>query len=66
MYMYYFIQIDNGTSVSSPIEVKITGDGAPFSRSSSYILLSFSLPSLQNALSSSGKQHENKNDVHVL
>ncbi len=40
--------------MASPVEVKIGGDGAPFSRTSSYILLSFSLPSLQKKLSSDG------------
>ena len=33
--------------------MKLSGDGAPFSHSSSYILLSFSLTSLQKSLSSS-------------
>ena len=41
--------------IESPIEVKISGDGAPFTRLSSYIIMSFSLPTLQKSLSSSGK-----------
>ncbi len=36
------------------IEVKITGDGAPISRVTSVILLSFSLPSVRDDLSSDG------------
>jgi hypothetical protein len=37
------------------VEVKLSGDGAPFHRSTSYILLSFSFPSLdKKALSGSG------------
>lgn len=37
-----------------PVEVKIGGDGAPFSHSSSFILLSFSLPGLDEKMSSRG------------
>ncbi len=60
-YLYSnFIQIENGVVILEPIEVKITGDGAPFSRTSSYILLSFSLPSLQKTLSSTGKFNQCK------
>ena len=36
----------SGHNLQSPIEIKISGDGAPFYRSSSFILLSFSFPSL--------------------
>ena len=39
----YVLQIDAGNVINSPVEVKLSGDGAPFSRSSSYVLLSFSL-----------------------
>lgn len=38
--------------LESEVEVKISGDGAPFSRLSSFILLSYSLPSLEESLSS--------------
>ena len=38
--------------LESEVEVKISGDRAPFSRLSSYILLSYSLPSLEESLSS--------------
>ena len=51
---FFTSQIDDISTVDSPVEVKIGGDGAPFSRTSSYILLSFSLPSLQKNLSSAG------------
>lgn len=50
------LQVDEITTITSPIEVKIGGDGAPFSRTSSYILLSFSLPTLQKKLSSEGNK----------
>ena len=33
---------------SSPIQVKLSGDGARFSRTSNFILLSFSFPSLKS------------------
>lgn len=47
---------NEGVEVSSPIEVKLSGDGAPFYRSTSFILLSFSLPSLDpNSISATGK-----------
>ena len=52
--MYMNAQVDDIKSIDSPIEVKISGDGAPFSRTSSFILLSFSLPSLHDKLSSEG------------
>ena len=47
-------EIEKGAVLSSPVEVKISGDGAPFSRLFSIILISFSLPSLTTGLSSSG------------
>ena len=51
----YSLQIEDLPSlVDSPIEVKLSGDGAPFSRVSPYILLSFSFPSLNEKLSSEG------------
>ena len=53
-YNYTYTQVDDISSIASPVEVKIMGDGAPFSRSSSYILLSFSFPSLGEKLSSEG------------
>ena len=41
--------------LQSPIEVKISGDGAPFYRSTSFIILSFSFPPLDpDSLSSTG------------
>ena len=36
--------IHAGQELESPIEVKISGDRAPFYRSASFILLSFSFP----------------------
>ena len=57
-HMYNVLQIDAGNVINSPVEVKISGDGAPFSRSSSYVLLSFSLPTLDvQSLSGAGKVH---------
>ena len=48
--------MDSGKIVNAPVTVKISGDGAPFSRCSSLILLSFSLPFLSDqALSGEGK-----------
>ena len=41
-------------TLKAPVEVKISGDGAPYTRSSSFILLSFSFPQLQEKLSSHG------------
>ena len=46
------MQSEKGSAIHSPVEVKITGDGAPVSRVSSVILLSFSLPTIQDSLSS--------------
>ena len=43
-----------GSFLDMPIKVKISGDGAPFSHSRSFVLLSFSFPSLKEALSESG------------
>uniref|UniRef100_A0A1X7UI92 Uncharacterized protein n=1 Tax=Amphimedon queenslandica TaxID=400682 RepID=A0A1X7UI92_AMPQE len=37
--------LHQGITFFSPIEVKLSGDGAPFYRSTSFILLSFSFPS---------------------
>ena len=48
------LKTEDADSITDPIEVKISGDGAPFSRTSSFVLLSFSLPSLQRKLSSEG------------
>ena len=49
------MQIDGGTEISSPVEVKISGDGAQFHRSTTYILLSFSFPTLdKKSLSGAG------------
>lgn len=50
-------QISNGKEIDShPIKVKISGDGARFTKSSTVILLSFSFPGLQNnILSGTGK-----------
>jgi hypothetical protein len=40
-----------------PVYIKLSGDGAKFSRSSNYILLSFSFPSCNtDVLSGSGKE----------
>lgn len=45
----------SGCMLQSPIEVKISGDGAPFYRSSSFIILSFSFPTLDpDSLSATG------------
>ena len=45
----------SGCILQSPIEVKISGDGAPFYRSSSFIILSFSFPTLDpDSLSATG------------
>ena len=45
----------SGCMLQSPIEVKISGDGAPFYRSTSFIILSFSFPTLDpDSLSSTG------------
>uniref|UniRef100_A0A1X7V787 Uncharacterized protein n=1 Tax=Amphimedon queenslandica TaxID=400682 RepID=A0A1X7V787_AMPQE len=43
--------------ITSKVTVKISGDGAPFYRSSSYILLSFSLPFVDNNSLSSEENH---------
>ena len=44
MYMHIiYIQIETGNTINSPVEIKLSGDGAPFHRSTSYILLSFHL-----------------------
>ena len=57
MYMHIiYIQIETGNTINSPVEIKLSGDGAPFHRSTSYILLSFSFPSLDaKSLSGTGK-----------
>lgn len=48
--------LHQGITLSSPIEVKLSGDGAPFYRSTSFILLSFSFPSIDpTAISATGK-----------
>uniref|UniRef100_A0A1X7T8Z9 Uncharacterized protein n=2 Tax=Amphimedon queenslandica TaxID=400682 RepID=A0A1X7T8Z9_AMPQE len=44
--------ITNFEDIHSPVEIKLSGDGAPFTRLSSFIILSFSLPSLDFSLSS--------------
>ena len=45
----------SGCMVQSPIEVKISGDGAPFYCSSSFIILSFSFTTLDpDSLSATG------------
>jgi hypothetical protein len=49
--------INSGREVKSPVEVKIAGDGAPFHRSASYVLLSFSFPSLDPASESAAGTH---------
>ena len=50
--------LDCGHHIQSPIEVKISGDGAPFYRSSSFILLSFSFPLLDpKSSSANGMKH---------
>lgn len=47
-----------GHTLESPIEVKLSGDGAPFYRSTSFTLLSFSFPSLDpQASSATGKKN---------
>ena len=49
-----------------PITMKISRDGAKFSKSSNIILLSFSLPGFQQAaLSGAGMQHNPWRYVHV-
>ena len=66
-YMKIVYSIIIGTNVSIPdqenagqVRVKISGDGAKFSRSSSFVLLSFSLPGTdENVLSGSGTQASN-------
>uniref|UniRef100_A0A1X7TE25 Uncharacterized protein n=1 Tax=Amphimedon queenslandica TaxID=400682 RepID=A0A1X7TE25_AMPQE len=46
--------LHQGITFSSPIEVKLSGDGAPFYRST-FILLSFSFPSIDpTAISATG------------
>ena len=53
--MYMYMQIPEREGVDS-VRIKISGDGAPFSSSSSFLLLSFSLPGTsENVLSSAGK-----------
>ena len=50
-----------------PITMKISGDGAKFSKSSNIILLSFSLPGFQQAaLSGAGMQHYMYNPWHYV
>ena len=46
------MQIESGILLSAPVEVKIGGDGAPFCRTASFILLSFSFPSLDPSYNS--------------
>ena len=48
-----FIQVSN-KETAGKVLVKVSGDGARFSSSSSFILLSFSLGSEENVLSSAG------------
>lgn len=48
------MQAPDVTQLRTAVEVKIGGDGAPFSRLASYTIISFSLPSLQKNLSSEG------------
>ncbi len=55
------------TNAALPIRVKLSGDGARLSRSSTLVLLSFSLPGLQtNMLAASGKVHNNNNDSNKV
>ena len=51
MYMHLLV----GNCNNLPLVMKLSGDGAPFHRSTSYILLSFSFPILDDAsLSANG------------
>ena len=48
-------QLRDGKEITQPIKVKISGDGAKFTRSFNIILFSFSFPGLQdNVLSGMG------------
>lgn len=48
------IEIEENDVLSSTLELKFGGDGAPFCRTASYILLSFSFPSLNLKYSHEG------------
>lgn len=55
-----------GVELKSPIEVKLSGDGAPFYRSTSFVLLSFSFPSLDPSSSSAtGKQNKINDNEYI-
>lgn len=50
---------------SSPIQVKLSGNGARFSRTSNFILLSFSFPSLKSDVLSGRGENIFNVDVHT-
>ncbi|XP_064405713.1 uncharacterized protein LOC135350804 isoform X1 [Halichondria panicea] len=53
--------VHSGKAITQPVKVKLSGDGARFTRSSNIILLSFAFPEIQdNVLSGMGKLN-NKN-----
>lgn len=49
-----FMKVPDIGKLDSSVEVKFSGDGAPFSKTTSYVLLSFSLPGLENKINSAG------------
>ena len=53
--LLYVLQLKDADTPASPIIVKLSGDGARFSKSSSFVLFSFSFPTLSsNVLAASG------------
>ena len=55
MHTVIAIQLENADIPTSPVLVKLSGDGAHFSKTSNFILFSFSFPALtSNALAAAG------------
>ena len=53
--LLYVLQLKDADTPASPVIVKLSGDGARFSKSSSFVLFSFSFPTLSsNVLAASG------------
>ena len=67
---YYFWQVKSDPDIfneDSPIQVKLSGDRARFSRTSNFILLSFSFPSLRsNVLSGRGTNVVTYNVLYIM
>ena len=56
---FFFFKMSPENTTTTSVTVKLSGDGAIFSRTSQFTLLSFSLPdlSIENVLSSYGNAH---------